>query len=593
MLGFCVACRRFAVVLDANGGGSLRRQTRTARWLTVAMVSATLVCVAPTIGRSQGGVPFVAGTAGQPSGTATVSGRVVASDTGRPIRGARITVTLLTESLETRPSGGTIANSDGSDGNGMYTVSGLPAGRYIVTASKEGMVTLSFGQTRPAQGGKPVNLADKQSLTGVNFALPRGSVITGTIVDEFGDPVIGAAVTALRVVYRGGKRLVEPATVGRDISSLALTNDLGEFRVYGLEPGTFYVGTSRLSQAGPRPRTDPIIYAPGTASLGDAQKITVGLGQTVPGANITLMTIRRASVSGVAFDADNEPFAGARVLMVPRILDVPTGGPSDATAIEPDGAFSFSNVLPGSYDITVLDGLTTDHPRAASLHVMINGQDISGIRLTPIRLSVVSGRVLLPPSVDRNAIVGPALRVATEPVDADAAPILLRPASVEADMTFSVESAPGRMAIVPQLPPGFVVKAVRHRGADVGENGIEIKPGEAVTDVEVELTNRLPQIFGTVRDATGRPAADYTVLVFHKDAARRMKPNGFAASRPDQSGRFLVTTLAPGDYLAIAQEYVDVNQAQNPEVLEALARQATALTIVEEEVKSLDLRLVP
>ena len=523
------------------------------------------------------------------AGSATLTGRVVSSDTGRPIRAARIEVSAPDNPLDIRPA--REATGAVTDTNGIYTVTGLAAGRYIVTASKEGMVSLSFGQTRPAQGGRLVTLAERQSLTGVNFALPRGSVITGTVVDEFGEPVIGAAIAALRLTYRGGKRLVEPATTGRDITSLALTNDLGEFRVFGLEPGTFYVGAQRLVQPAGRTRTDPVIYAPGTPNIGEAQKITVGLSQTVPGANISLMAIRRASVSGVAFDADNQPLAGARVMMLPRLVDVPTGGPSDATAVETDGTFSFANVLPGSYDITVIDGITSDHPRAATLHVTVTGEDISGVRLMPIQLAAVSGRVLLPPAVDRNEILGAALRVATAPADPEAPQFALRAAAVEADMTFSVESAPGRMAIAPVVPPGFMVKAIRLRGTDVTDSGIDIKPGEAVDGIEIELTNRVPQISGTVRDAAGRPADDYTVLVFHKDQRRRMKPNGFAWARPDQSGRFLVSTLAPGEYLVIAQEYVDVNQAQNPDVLEALAREATALTLLEGEVKPLDLQL--
>jgi hypothetical protein len=83
----------------------------------------------------------------------------------------------------------------------------LPAGRYQLTAAKGGFVTLQHGQRRPLEPGRPLLLANGQTLIDVNFALPRGSVITGRVLDPFGDTVTGASAQVH----------CPPATVGNGV----------------------------------------------------------------------------------------------------------------------------------------------------------------------------------------------------------------------------------------------------------------------------------------------------------------------------------------------------------------------------------------
>src|SRR5207237_5054996 len=119
------------------------------------------------------------------TGTARLRGHVVAADTGQPLRKAQVRA-ISAELRENR-----MATTDAA---GAYELKDLPAGRYMLSASKGSFVGLSYGQLRPFEPGKPLEIADAQTADKIDFSLPRGSVITGRIVDEFGEPIADVQV---------------------------------------------------------------------------------------------------------------------------------------------------------------------------------------------------------------------------------------------------------------------------------------------------------------------------------------------------------------------------------------------------------------
>src|SRR6185295_10331660 len=161
-----------------------------------------------------------------------ISGRVLAADTGRPVKRARVFVTAA----ELQGGRGML-----TDDNGVFDLTELPAGRYTLTVSKSGFVSLSYGQRRPLQAGTPLQLADGQQLKGIQFQLPRGSVIGGHVLDEDGDAMPGVIVRVMRYQYLQGERRLTPA-------GNAQTDDKGQYRVWGLMPGDYYVNA--LSRGG-------------------------------------------------------------------------------------------------------------------------------------------------------------------------------------------------------------------------------------------------------------------------------------------------------------------------------------------------------
>src|SRR5436190_1390301 len=170
--------------------------------------------------------------------TGRITGRVLAADNGRPVKRARV----FAAAAELSGGRGVL-----TDDAGMFDFTELPAGRYTLTVSKSGFVSLSYGQRRPLQAGTPLQLADGQTLKGIEFQLPRGSVIGGRVLDEDGEAMPGVMVRVMRYQYLQGDRRLTPAGTGQ-------TDDKGQYRVWGLMPGDYYVNAvARGGPFGPGP----------------------------------------------------------------------------------------------------------------------------------------------------------------------------------------------------------------------------------------------------------------------------------------------------------------------------------------------------
>ena len=154
-------------------------------------------------------------------------GQILTADTAAPIRRAQVRV-ASPDARESR-----VATTDAQ---GRFEIKELPAGRYTMTASKGGFVSLQFGQRRPSESGTPIELADKQTIDKITIALPRGSVLGGRVTDEFGEPVANASVTAWRYAYTAGARRMMPAqgANGRDTTDDRDTSACSGFRPAGL-----------------------------------------------------------------------------------------------------------------------------------------------------------------------------------------------------------------------------------------------------------------------------------------------------------------------------------------------------------------------
>src|SRR3954466_10885754 len=136
------------------------------------------------------------------AGTAVIRGRVVAADTGQPLRKAQVRI-FAPELRENR-----LATADT---DGKFEFKEVKAGRYNVSASKGSYVALQYGQTRPFEPGKPLEIIAGQTLDKVDFVLPHGAIVTGRLVDEFGDPLPDAMVSAQRYQNFNGQKRLPPA----------------------------------------------------------------------------------------------------------------------------------------------------------------------------------------------------------------------------------------------------------------------------------------------------------------------------------------------------------------------------------------------
>ena len=126
-----------------------------------------------------------------------------------------------------------------TDMRGDYEITGLAAGSYTLTPARSGYLTLQYGQRRPAEAGRIIEVKDGQTVDRIDMALVRGGVLGGVIVDDVGDVYPGVRVEALEFRFVRGRRfLVQAAS--------ATTNDLGQYRIGGLAPGTYVSRASSI-----------------------------------------------------------------------------------------------------------------------------------------------------------------------------------------------------------------------------------------------------------------------------------------------------------------------------------------------------------
>ena len=516
-------------------------------------------------------------------GTARIRGHVFAADTGQPLRKAQVRV-FSAELRENRMAT--------TDVDGLYEFKDLPAGRYTLMAQKGSFVQLQYGQLRPFEPGKPLEILDGQTVGKVDFTLPRGSVIAGRIVDEFGEPTADVQVMAMRYQYVQGRRRLTPA--GRP----SMTNDIGEYRIFGLPPGQYYLSATLRGMAiGMDATSDDRsgyapTYFPGTPSVAEAQRVTVNLGQALSDLNMALAPTRTARISGTAVDSDGKPLLGGFITVLQRTGTMMFGG--GGGQVRPDGSFTVSNVSPGEYTLAVnASGGFGATGETSTAQVTVSGDDISGLRLTGVKPSTLTGRIIVDPA-QRASLTPSTLRLIATPAHPDDMPFMGNaPGKVNDDFTFELKARPGEQLI--RLAPtvlGWSLKTARYGGVDVSDTGIEIRANEDVSGIEVELTNNPSEVSGFVTNTRGESVKDYTVVVFAQDQQRwRFGSRYLGQGRPDQDGRFKLRNLPAGQYYAIALAYVEPGEGSDPEFLEMVRDRALTFRLNEGEIKTLDLKL--
>jgi protocatechuate 3,4-dioxygenase beta subunit len=523
----------------------------------------------------------------QKTGTAVIRGRVFAADTGQPLRRARVQV-FAPELRESH-----VATTDEQ---GRYELKELPAGRYSLNASKGSYVNLAYGQTRPFEGGKPLEILDGQKVEKVDFSLPRGAIITGRVVDEYGEPVADTQVMPMRSMNQGGRRRMVMS--GRP----SMTNDIGEFRIFGLPPGQYVISATLRSnmmmgaESNDRSGYAPT-YFPGTTNAAEAQRLNVGVGQTLTDVNIALLPTRTARVTGTAVDSQGRPLANGMVMVIQRDGGMGFMG-SGGGPVRPDGTFTINGLAPGEYTLQAnLPGPSGDSPEFASAQITVAGEDISGVRLTGVKQSVLTGRIVFNDPAAAASLRATMFRPGVTPANPeDMGPMMGGPGMphVSEDFTFEIKARPGKSVIrMMSATPGWTLRAVRLNNIDVTDEGFEIRPNEDLSSIEIEMTNRPAEVSGLVTNSRGDAVTDYTVVVFAQDR-ERWKPGSryLRSSRPSQDGRFKFTGLPPGQYYAVALASIEPGDASDPEFLDRVVQKAVRFSLNDGEVKTMDLKIV-
>jgi 5-hydroxyisourate hydrolase-like protein (transthyretin family) len=523
-------------------------------------------------------------------GTGKISGRVTDAATGKPLSVA--TLRLV------RWEGGRGAQSSRpTDTDGRFAFTDLLPGSYQLSAAAEGYgyVGLDFGQRLPTEPGRRIELGDGQQFDKADFALSRTGAIEGRLVDEFGDPMPGVTVQIARVMFAAGKRRLMPVS-GGPIATRP-TDDLGQFRVFNLSPGDYYV----LALSGPFAGADDPsgfapTYFPGTRVATQAQPVHVGYADEVRGVSFGLVPASMGTVAGSVVDAAGQPSGGATVLLLQT-----TGGDVRAMIMArlgtaADGAFSFRNVAPGSYVIQAFGRPQGSGSIAAgafgSLVLDVPDGGISDLVLRTAS-SMARGHISFegqaPLPNPRIVTVAPGqVEFVTSPVIGGGLP----PSVTHDDWTFEVSNMNGRRVIRVNVgAPGWMLKRVTLDGRDITDEPVDFSKGD-VNGLEITLTSSAASVTGTVTDG-GAPATGYAVLVFSDDQTKWTFPSRhIAIGGPNQQGTFRVTGLPAGSYRVIALPAGEVADAQDPESLTKLVPLSTGVIVGEGETQTVTLKLI-
>jgi uncharacterized protein (DUF2141 family) len=307
------------------------------------------------------------------AGDAQLAGRVMSGDASpMPVR--RAIVSIAGGALES-------ARAAITDDEGRFTFTSLPAGSYSISAKKAAWLPAESGASRPGRPGSRIALAAGEKRT-VAVTMFRGAAISGVLRHPSGAPLAGVNVYALpaRALREGD----------RGQSEAVLTNDRGEFRIYGLSPGEYVITavpapggsgeigarsaaatdallaalTQRQSAPGVAGNSAPPItpapaagyapiYFPGTPLPADAQRIRLGAGEEPDSLSFEVTRVPVAAIEGTL--SGNVPnLAGVQMAIVPEVreLRMGTGAPS-IVAVPPNelGEFKYANLAPGRYQV--------------------------------------------------------------------------------------------------------------------------------------------------------------------------------------------------------------------------------------------------
>jgi hypothetical protein len=526
------------------------------------------------------------------TGTATIRGRVVAADTGRPLTLATITASAAALSE---------ARAISTNSEGRYELRNLPAGRYTLSISHSGYLRLQYGQRRPLELGKPIDVPEAAIVDDIDFVLPRMSVISGRITDEQGEPMAGARIIAMLSKPYGDRRPWPPVGAG-----FGSTDDSGSFRLTGLSPGSYVVMSDTTTSIFTSSEVGVMksegyapTYFPGVSNPAAARVVSLGIGEEAANTDFSLQPTRLATITGALQDSRGRPVPNQQIAIARQAPGLtPTG-----VAVSPlggrtneGGAFVVRNLTPG--EVTLIAGAGPGSPEVAIATVNIDGADVT-LPLTTSGGWSVAGRVVADvgplPAAFRNR-----LSVAVFPLNALASIRIYGvgggtdAGAVNEDGTFSVAGAFGAVRVgVIGLPDGWIQTDVLYEGRSIGGRPISARDGDVASGVQIVLSNRLATVSGQLADASGAPPVNGTVIVFADDGERWFQGTRFIrAVRADAKGRYEITGMPPAVYLAIAVDYVTQVMWSDPDYLESLRPHAIKFTLGPGESRSVPLTLV-
>jgi hypothetical protein len=507
--------------------------------------------------------------------TSSISGSVVDAVTSQPLKGANVWARSFQPGQGSRHF-----SSASTDADGHFALSGLAPGRYMVSASREDYVG-----RRSANGpsARLLTVAPDQHVDDLILQLTPGAIITGHVNSAEGKPLSGASVEVVQYFYDGGLKQLH------DVRPASLSGSEGEYRITGLAPGRYYLrasaspGTGNFkpdkSQSGNSKSSSNSsskskkgyapAYYPGSSEITRAVELLIRPGQDLSGIDLALTAVPTVDVTGRVLNAGSStPAAQAQVTLVDA-----DGGSSFTRESTTDvkGSFELHDVLPGNYVLLAqFEQLTkTSTVLFGSKAVYVGKASLGKVEIAIGPGTEVSGHIHLEDkSDDKTKVDLTRISVELQPQGSSSATALMpgvNNATVNADGDFQFTDVPAGTYTLNcfSLPAGYYVKSTGP--VDVLESGVTVSLGQSLPGLDLTLSSKVARLNGDV-STSDQPAAGVSVVLI-PEGGHAMPGRNYRQSMSDQSGRFSMKNVVPGDYKVFAFEDLERGAPLNPDFL--------------------------
>jgi len=513
--------------------------------------------------------------------TGAVQGRVTSSTHGEPVANALVTLREIQTSNGAPPQ----TYICQTDSDGRFSIAGLAPGVYDPRPSKLGFETRPPERFATAHDFPPVTVEPGKTVTDLALRLIPDSVIAGRVLDADGDPVRYAQVEAEQYGYVAGKRQLR-------IMHSVQTDDRGEYRMFNLPPGRYYVRAEASPRSSRRqmqgneqvrgilpPTAFTAAYHPGVADAARATELQAQPGGELDGIDISLAPEKRYSIRGKLPAAD--PQKGRQSVRV--VARSGEQGRVQFTMRYPRDGYEIRDIAPGSY--TVIGELVTpahqEERQFASQPVDVIDRDVDGVDLTFSPGVQVKGNV----KVEGSAPVPlENLMALFQAIDLSGGG---QQAKVAADGTFaSAAMAPG-IYQVRITGRNVYLKSVRVGDQLLPERKIDAE--HLSGDVTLTISADFGQVEGTVTDDAGKPVYNaYVTLIPDQSQADWQDRAQNASTKPN--GKFSFANVQPGEYKAYAWLGVEPGAPQSADFRKPYEDRAVPVKVEASGRQTVDLK---
>jgi len=512
----------------------------------------------------------------KPSDLCSVEGVVVKSTTGEGIKRATVQLSPLSPGLQ--------PYSVSTETSGRFAIREVLPGRYVIFASGEG-----YSQELPRKGRQTqmslLDLKPGSAVNGISFRLLPPGVITGTVYDEDGDPVVRAQVRALRMTGSGAHLHIGEA-------GSVQTNDLGQYRIWGLEPGKYLVAANYQSpQSDPNQQADQVYlptFHPNTPDTSQAGVIEVEPDAEASGSDVDLSRAHAVVIRGrLAAETQMKSPRGIYVSLTPSAAEGSYSLSTYGGAVQNDaGDFEIRGVPPGLYNLSAFwyDGRRQLYGRVP---VDVSSANVEGVNFVLGSPFAVAGRF----RVEGGGQLDSA-RLGVWLLSVDKA-MGSGNAEVKSDGSFLIQNVyDGTYRLrVAGFPEEYYVKSAKEGGSEVLESGLTISHSQLPARLEITLSADGGRIDGSVLRHQSPVAGALVVLA--PNPPHRDREELYKLRATDDFGRFSFLGLPPGDFKVFAWERVQGPNYTDPDFFEAFESRGIEVHVEERQSQSVQVELIP